>query len=324
MRLGALCSLVSTITVASLLLSACDGDSESGGAPLAQPAGPDRIAFNRATTDFAPRMLWTVNVDGSDPAPVGDQQGWWPDWSPDRTTLVFDFTTDDDDEQVATIHPDGSGLKVLTEGSGYNEAPDYTPDGRTIIYAHSDVHDGDPGFATELWLMNPDGSDQRRLPLSDGGGDDTEPEYSPDGSRIVFLRYRHDEADRTAIHVAAADGSGVRRLTPWRHKVEHPRWSPDGTTIIYNIEDQEHADDPVNGIWTVPAAGGRPAQLLRSTSSLHGFKPDYSPDGTRIVFGCIDHAGFGTDDICIMNADGTGVERVVATDHAIENNLVWR
>ena len=167
-------------------------------------------------------------------------------------------------DQIATIRPDGSDLTLLTEETGYNEAPDYSPDGESLIYAHSDVHQDDPGFVgTGLWLMNSDGSEKHPLRLADGGGDDTEAEYSPDGAQIVFVRYRHDADDTRALHIAAADGSDVRRLTPWQHIVEHPRWSPDGRTIIYNIENND--DAPSNkgeGIWTVPAAGGKPVLLL--------------------------------------------------------------
>ena len=206
---------------------------------------------------------------------------------------------------------------------GYNEAADYSPDGGEHHYAHSDVHEDDPGFGTGLRLMNSDGSGKHPLRLADGGGDDTEAEYSPDGAQIVFVRYRHDADDTRAVHVAAVDGSDVRRVTPWQHIVEHARWSPDGRTIIYNIENDD--DAPSNkgeGIWTVPASGGRPVLLLGSTDELHGFKPDYSPDGSRVVFGCaLDHRT--TEDICVMNADGTEVEQVI-DDPTYENHVVWR
>ena len=329
-------SLVGSIAVALVALSACTSSTEArteepstsaaapSGSDLPEAAGDDRIAFTRWASDNTHPLLWTANIDGSDPAPVGDQVAWFPDWSPDRRLLLFNFADENGDEQIATIRPDGSDLTLLTEGVGYNEAPDYSPDGGGIIYAHSDVHVDDPGFGgTGLWLMNSDGSGKHPLRLADGGGDDTEAEYSPDGSQILFVRYRHDADDTRAVHVAAADGSDVRRLTPWQHMVEHARWSPDGRTIIYNIENDE--DAPSNkgeGIWTVPASGGRPVLLLASTDDLHGFKPDYSPDGSRVVFACgLNHRT--TEDICVMNADGTVVEQVI-DDPTYENHVVWR
>lgn len=323
-HITALLASVAVVTGCGSTPSADDSGTPTSAAPdpaaEAPAAGPNRIAFVRSEADIP--LLWTANIDGSDAEPVGDQSAWFPDWSPDRTLLLIGFTDENGDDQIATIRPDGEGLNLLTEGAGYNEAPDYSPDGSTIIYAHSDVHEEDPGFSTSLWLMDADGSDKRPLQLDDGGGDDSEPEFSPDGKRIVFMRYRGPDDFITALFVASADGSGVRRLTPWEHLVEHPRWSPDGRTIIYNIENR--TDQPSNkreGIWTVPASGGEPELLLKSTSQLHPFKPDYSPDGTRILTGCALEAR-ATEDICVMNADGTGARPIFRSDEW-ENHVVW-
>lgn len=183
--------LVWSTAVALIELSACTSSTESrteessrsSATPtesaLPEAAGDDRIAFTRFATLDSDPLLWTANFDGSDPAPVGDQVAWFPDWSPDRRLLLFGFTDDNGDDQIATIRPDGSDLTLLTEGVGYNEAADYSPNGRLVIYAHSDVHADDPGFETGLWLMNSDGSGKHPLHLADGGGDDTSPNTLP-------------------------------------------------------------------------------------------------------------------------------------------------
>ena len=171
---------------------------------------------------------------------MGDQVAWFPDWSPDRTTILFDFTDDNGDEQIATIRPDGTQFEQLTDGPGYSEAADYSPDGTTIVFDRSPVHDeDDPAFTTSLWTMGVDGGDAHQVALGDGGGFDYEPEFSPDGRRIAFARY-DAESDSSAAFVAKADGTAVTQLTPFVHFTEHPRWSPDGAMIIYNIEDQRN------------------------------------------------------------------------------------
>ena len=139
--------------------------------------------------------------------------------------------------------------------------PDLSPDGATIIFSWAPVKDDQPGFETTLWTMSADGAAPHELALSDGGGDDYEAQYSPDGSRIVFTRLDHT-TDESAQFIANADGSDVEQLTPYEHISEHPHWSPDGSTIIYNIEDQRNLRDPINGIWVVPSSGGTPSQLL--------------------------------------------------------------
>ena len=70
--------------------------------------------------------------------------------------------------------------------------------------------DGD----NKVYVMNADGSEQTRLSSVDDG--DTDPNWSPDGSKIVFSTYRNGEAD---IYVMNADGSGQTRLTsnPLKH-----------------------------------------------------------------------------------------------------------
>jgi len=183
------------------------------------------------------------------------------------------------------------------------------------------MHEDEAGFSTSLWMMDADGANAHPLPLDDGGGFDYEAEFSPDGTRIVFSRY-DPESDTVAAYVVDADGAGVSQLTPYEHYIEHPRWSPDGDTIIYNVEDQRNMLDPINGIWVVAASGDTPRQLWRSNGELHGFKPDYSPDGSQIVFGCFSSAT-GTDDVCVMNADGSDAHRVVETAGIFENHIVW-
>lgn len=289
--------------------------------PVTTAAGPERIAFTRwATPGTGEPSLWTGNADGSDLQPVGDQLGSFPDWSPDRTHLLFDVPDSDGDRQVATIRPDGGGLTMLTDTPGINEAADYSPDGATIAFDHADVGEFDPGFSTSLLLMNADGSNVRPLLDPAQGGYDYEPEYSPDGSSIAFVRY-DPVAETAAVYLVDADGTDPRQLTPYDTYVEHPRWSPDGGSIIYNIEYETDLDDPRNGIWTVPTGGGEPLLLLPGDETLHPFKPDYSLEGDRILFGCFFRAE-AAEDLCVMNADGTGVERLTRTT-TFENHPVW-
>ncbi|WP_062465862.1 TolB family protein [Demequina maris] len=303
--------------------SATEAPSAEATATPLDPAG--RIAFGRwsATEDRgAPPVMWTVATDGSDPRPVGEQRGWYMEWSPDHATLIFDLLDADGNEQIATIAPDGTGYTALTSGTGFHGDPAYSPDGSTIVFDYSDVPESDPAWTQALWVMDADGSHPRVL-LDDEASDfDWEPEYSPDGTRIVFMR-EHPDGARSAVFTIAADGTGLERLTPFGDYLEHPRWSPDGATVIYNVENKAGGGiaDPVNGIWTVPADGGEPAQLLSSADGLHGFKPVYSADGAQILFGCSDTDALN-EDVCVMNADGTGIRRILETPE-FENHAVW-
>src|SRR5918911_4964518 len=91
------------------------------------------------------------------------------------------------------------------------------------------VFNGRIAFAdvTGIGSMNADGSGQWGLDFIPG---DTEPEWSPDGTRIAFVTYRDGDAD---IYAVAPDGSGARNLTfSYTYDVD-PAWSPDGKRIAF-------------------------------------------------------------------------------------------
>jgi Tol biopolymer transport system component len=326
----AVCALLTL--VAGLMGCAPQTSAPADGASTAAAPTPessvigtaaDRIAFGRwgRTEDRGqPPALWTANADGSDPQAVGGQRGWYIEWSPDRSHLIFDLTVGGS-EHIATIRPDGSGYAQLTTGGGFHGDPAYSPDGTTVAFAYSPTTSLEPASA-ELWVMDADGSNPRALLDPADSGSDWEPVFSPDGSQIVFTREQKAPGGLvSAVHVVNADGTDVRRLTPFDDYVEHPRWSPDGATVIYNIEHRTNLDDPRNGVWTVPAEGGAPVSLLPTDDEFHFFKPAYSPDGSQILVGCAHRDGLN-EDLCVANADGSGVQTLIETPH-YENHGVW-
>ena len=168
--------------------------------------------------------------------------------------------------------------------------------------------------------MRADGTHPHALFGPDSSTFDVEPEYAPDGSKIVFARLSaRSDYEKTAVFVVNADGSHPRRITPYTVGLEHPRWSPDGRRIVYNIIDSQTAKD---GIYLVRANGENRRRILRSDRLL-GFKPDFSPNGKRILFGCF-VVSEEQDDLCVMRADGTRAHRVVRTPRVFENFPVWR
>ena len=163
-----------------------------------------------------------------------------------------------------------------------------TPTAPSGKIAFSSNRDGDDH---EIYVMNADGSDVRRL--TNNLVQDIHPAWSPDGQRIAFSSSRGGGI--SAIHVMNADGSDVRRLTNnsvrWGY---HPSWSPDGQRIAFS----SGADTYVMN------SDGSDVMLLTDNPPGEGGVPSWSPDGQRIAF---DAEPGGVDEIYVMNADGSDV-----------------
>ena len=145
-----------------------------------------------------------------------------------------------------------------------------------------------PIGSSEIYLSDADGSNQ--INLTQNPASDTEPAWSPDGSRIAFVR------DSSAIWAMNADGSDPVELTAGEgdDTLYSPRWSPDGTRIAY----VRFALSIGYRMWVIDAVGGEPIDLARAS----GINFAWSPDGTKIAF---EGPSGGNADIFTMNSDGT-------------------
>jgi TolB protein len=203
------------------------------------------------------------------------------------------------------MNPDGSDVTVLTHMSSghYAGDPEWSADGSTIAFDRESFHKGN--FRSQLWAMNADGSDQHPI-LRDPFFADYSPSFSPDGATVVFVRCRQDAC---ATYRVNADGSGLAALTQFKTSVsdEAPRYSPDGSTIAFDSLGR-------GGIqWAVYLMNPDGSDLRRLTPK--GFiasGPDWSPDGSRIVFSTHCCARRLTAEVWIINADGTGLSQVTS------------
>jgi Tol biopolymer transport system component len=117
-----------------------------------------RIAYLEGRIDGAP--LTVVNADGTGKHPLTPPlmvDLGPPSWSPDGRTLAFTGRGGD----IYTVHADGTRLRKLTAGPGWNVGSEWSRNGRRILFSSSR---DDPAHRTyDLFVMNADGSGQRNL-----------------------------------------------------------------------------------------------------------------------------------------------------------------
>jgi TolB protein len=176
-----------------------------------------KIVYARETPGGAYEEIRVVNADGTGDHSLGIR-GARPVWSPDGTKIAFV-----DSRGIEVINADGTGATNIAEGGD----PDWSPDGTRIVFARS--RPGDP--AADLYVMNPDGSNQVRLTFGSGPTPDLTyryPSWSPDGTKIAFARADLSTGGPYDIYTMNADGSNVARLTTTSGRDTFPDWSPDG------------------------------------------------------------------------------------------------
>ena len=127
------------------------------------------------STEVPQSDVFIVNVDGSAPTNLTDDNGWdgSPSWSPDGRRIAFGSSRD-----IYMMNADGSGVTQLTDDPSSDSQPSWSPDGRRIAFLSN--RDGD----YNIYVMNADGSSQTQL--TDFPGYIVRLNWSPDGQHIAF------------------------------------------------------------------------------------------------------------------------------------------
>ncbi|MFP5355746.1 MAG: prolyl oligopeptidase family serine peptidase, partial [Gemmatimonadota bacterium] len=289
------------------------------GDPRISPDGA-WIAYTLTTTDSAKDKsdsdVWMVSWDGTRTvrltnSPEGEGA---PRWSPDNRYLSFvSGRFEGKGGQVWLLDRAGGEGVRLTELKGGVSDYAWSPDATRLVVVSRDPdpeeekkdsaatkspkpividryrfkQDGD-GYLerrrNHLYVV--DVASRKVTQVTSGDYDDSQPRWSPDGTRIAFVSRRGADADREnnsdVFVVEAREGATPLRLTTWSGPDDTPEWSPDGSQIAYlqGSEPQLYAYNQ-DALAVVASTGGTP-RLITASLDRDVVRPTWAPDGQSI------------------------------------------
>ena len=221
-------------------------------------------------------------------------------WSPDSKAVVYSMAG-----YLWLQKLDSSVAEQLTAGPGYDYQPDWSSDGRWIVYAKYDKD------AVELWAL--DVAHKQSHSLTQGGAVNVEPRFSPNCRRIAFVSTSYNGR----FHIFAASFAGgalqdVEQMTSesrsslpryyyseFDHEIS-PAWSPDSSELLF-VSNRRHIYG-TGSFWRMKAAPGAEAWEIHYEETSWKARPEFSPDGKRIVYAS--YLGRAWHQLWVMPSDG--------------------
>jgi len=221
-------------------------------------------------------------------------------WSPDSRSLVYSMAGSLWIQKI-----DSTMAEQLTAGPGYDYQPDWSSDGRWIVYSKYQQS------SIELWVLDP--TTRQAHALTHEGAVNVEPRFSPDGSRIAFVSTSFNGrfhiftgrfAGGTLLDVQRLTGENRSSLpryyySPFDHEIS-PAWSPDGAEILF-VSNRGHIYG-TGGFWRMHAEPGAEAREIHYEETAWKSRPAFSPDGKRLVYAS--YLGQAWHQLWVMPAEG--------------------
>jgi len=203
-------------------------------------------------------------------------------WSPDSKEVVYSMAGSLWRQKI-----DSKEAQQITDGAGYDYQPDWSPNGKSIIYVSYQKD------TMELWLL--DLASGKSTQLTNSGAVNVEPRWSPDGQRIVFVStsynkrfhiFRADVNDGKLENVVRLSGETKSDLPRYYYSgfdtEISPVWTRDGKEILF-VSNRGHIYGS-GGFWRMQAEPGAEAREIHYEETNWKARPDFSPDGSRMVY----------------------------------------
>lgn len=248
-------------------------------------------------------QIWVIPAGGGQARQYtrGDKNATAPEWSPDGTLIAFLTDREKDGErQVWMMMADGGEAWAVTSHKGGVSGFRFAPDGKRLILTAVDqpgkdeedrkkvkddtiVMDRDIKM-THLWLFDVDKKEEKRL--TEGNFTVSDPQWSPDGTRITYVTRPTPKADDGGLSdiwmVTVASGD-KKKIVSDEGSSDSARWSPNGEWIAYAGSPDGGSGVSQTDLYLLPAAGGA-AKQLTANFDLDAGTPIWARDGKTIYF----------------------------------------
>lgn len=229
---------------------------------------PDGTRLHVTASEYpgAPLRPAIVNADGSGltivhPGAPRDLNLGCGDWSPDGSRLVLEGFGRSPAVNGIYVVTTNAGSTVTRLTHGFDVVPQYAPDGSAVVFQRTDGPRSDHAGAAALFVIGSDGSDLRRI--TPWGAASSAGSWS-DTDSIVFA------GPNDTLWTVRPDGTDLARLlVELDGRPFQPRWSPDGTAIVFGLRTQGQTD-----IYTVRRDGSALTRVT-DTPGVDEWWPDW-------------------------------------------------
>lgn len=175
--------------------------------------------------------------------------------------------------QIYLLNVDRTDLTQLTNLPDGACQPDFSPDGKSIIFISPCARNTEMYLGSSLVKMSIESLEPEFLPSIPGGGD-YDPAWSPDGSRIVFTSLRDG---RPQLFAMDPDGSNLTKISVGNVREFQPEWDPLGTILMFTTVRADFSE-----IWYMPFAGGE-AQRFSTFTERDDAHASWTSDGQLVL-----------------------------------------
>ena len=278
------------------------------GGPIPAPISADQLTGHIVFTcqifkaQYAEQVC-IMNADGTGYRRLTTEDGtrhFYPSLAPDGKSFLYSGFREQNVYEIYEYDLADGSVTRLTNKLGIATAPEVSPDGKSVTFMRwTDASD-----QYQIWLMNRNGDNARRVPQVLGW----DPTWSPSGKQILFAGT--DTDGRNQLFAVDKNGKNQYKISDLPSIRGRNDWSPDGQSIVTYSGEPWHRE-----VFIMNADGSGTRQLTPTGGNSQG--PSFSPDGKWVVFTAY-FDKYGDDHGCeiyVIRVDGTDLRRLTNNDY---------